>query len=126
MIACSIASCSSSATSSFKGDAAGWQWDGFLVANSEYVVTNDHVIRSCNPENKISVLRALKEVYIAAIKGGKLPSEIEEELRGHPSGWKTQTIPSCSSATSRTASRRSPDRWRANIRPASRRSSTSW
>jgi len=50
---------------SFKGKAfEGGHGTGFLVGNSEYVVTNSHVINECHPDNKISVLeKALYEQY---------------------------------------------------------------
>ena len=50
----------------FKGKAfqAG-HGTGFLVGNSEYVLTNSHVINTCHPDNKIEVLKtALYENYI--------------------------------------------------------------
>lgn len=37
----------------------GGSGTGFLVGNSEYVVTNSHVINDCHPDNKIEVLNAV-------------------------------------------------------------------
>lgn len=50
---------------SFKGKAFdGGHGTGFLVGNSEYVVTNSHVINECHPDNKIAVLeKALYDQY---------------------------------------------------------------
>ena len=57
----------------------------FLVANSEYVITNNHVIDSCHSDNKIKVL---KEVWRNAFKEnisqkGKLPPEMEQKMGEH-------------------------------------------
>jgi S1-C subfamily serine protease len=58
---------------------------GFLVANSEYVVTNHHVVASCIPENRFGLLqeRALKDLQ-AALDKGQLPTEIMAELEANP------------------------------------------
>ena len=66
----------------FQGNViTGGSGSGFLVADSEYVVTNDHVIDYCCPENK---LKAIKECfvsyYIKELKNGKLPPGLEEYL----------------------------------------------
>ena len=39
----------------YRGETiAAGSGSGFLVANSEYVVTNHHVVQSCIPENKVA------------------------------------------------------------------------
>jgi Trypsin-like peptidase domain/FHA domain len=70
----------------FQGDLLlGGSGSGFLVANSEYVITNNHVIDQCHSDNKIKVLKeALRNEYIANVKKGKLPPLMMEELNQNP------------------------------------------
>ena len=70
----------------FHGDVllAGWG-SGFLVANSEYVVTNNHVISKCQVGNRIDILKDLfRAYYIEKIKKGELPQSISDELTRNP------------------------------------------
>lgn len=70
----------------FQGDEllAGWG-SGFLVAQSEYVITNSHVIDDCRSDNRIDVLkRQLQRAYGQAIRQGKLPPSIQQELEQNP------------------------------------------
>lgn len=54
---------------------------GFLIANSEYVVTNNHVISTCNPQNRGILLKSrLKEELKTQVKNGTLPEAISQEL----------------------------------------------
>ncbi len=47
----------------------GGHGTGFLVGNSEYVLTNSHVINTCHPENKIEVLKAAYySIYVEPLK----------------------------------------------------------
>lgn len=63
----------------------GGSGSGFLVARSEYVVTNNHVINSCIPENRIEVLKGkVRDVIIERIKKGDLPQQMKEEIEGKP------------------------------------------
>lgn len=70
----------------YRGETiAAGSGSGFLVANSEYVVTNHHVIQSCIPENKVAAFKStLKKMLAAQIKQGKLPAQIKEELEANP------------------------------------------
>ena len=70
----------------FQGDLfSGGSGSGFLVANSEYVITNNHVIERCDSDNKIKVLKeALWNEYVANLKKGKLPPQMIEELNQNP------------------------------------------
>lgn len=70
----------------FQGDLlqAG-SGSGFLVGNSEYVITNNHVIDQCHSDNKINVLKkALQNEYLSNLKTGKLPALMMEELGRNP------------------------------------------
>jgi Trypsin-like peptidase domain/FHA domain len=63
----------------------GGSGSGFLVAQSEYVVTNNHVINSCIPENRIEVLKGkVRDVIIERIKKGDLPEQMKEEIERKP------------------------------------------
>lgn len=74
----------------FQGDVlVAGSGSGFLIANSEYVVTNNHVIDQCHPNNKIKVLKdELKQAYLDALLADlakkKLPGPIAEELSQNP------------------------------------------
>ena len=70
----------------FRGDMIkGGSGSGFLVANSEYVVTNNHVIDYCHPDSKIKALKEpLSEYYLAEIKKGNLPPAMMQELSQNP------------------------------------------
>jgi hypothetical protein len=59
---------------------------GFLIANSEYVVTNNHVIEHCNPVNRVAVLEPwVVNRFVQDIKRkGELPNQVMEELRNNP------------------------------------------
>lgn len=59
---------------------------GFLVAHSEYVITNNHVVESCIPENSIAVLKGKMQVLILRDieKRGKFFQLLLEELKGNP------------------------------------------
>lgn len=58
---------------------------GFLVANSEYVITNSHVVDSCYPDNKVKVLgETLLQYYKNMIASGTLPPWIADELSQNP------------------------------------------
>lgn len=61
---------------------AGWG-SGFLVANAEYVITNNHVIDDCRADQRIDVLkRTLLAVLQKSIaENGSLPSEFQQEIR---------------------------------------------
>lgn len=63
----------------------GGSGSGFLVARSEYVVTNNHVINACIPENRIQVLKGkVRDVIIERIKKGDLPEQMKEEIERKP------------------------------------------
>lgn len=50
----------------------GGSGSGFLIDNSEYVVTNSHVIDGCDPANKISVVKEkIAEEYLIPLQQGK-------------------------------------------------------
>jgi len=70
----------------FQGERMfGGSGTGFLVAGSDHVVTNNHVVTSCNQDNRIEVLRkALEEALVAELKKGNLPNQMREELVAHP------------------------------------------
>lgn len=58
---------------------------GFLVANSEYVVTNNHVVDSCYPDNKVRVLGESLQYYNKKmIASGTLPPWIADALSQDP------------------------------------------
>ena len=58
---------------------------GFLVADAAHVVTNNHVIQKCNPDNRIGVLAELWFKAIVRDMGkGTLPAQIRQELQAHP------------------------------------------
>lgn len=68
-------------------DWIGSTGSGFLVANSEYVVTNNHVIDDCNPNNKYKVLgKYFYEMYLNKYFGKQsnedLPSDLKKQLKG--------------------------------------------
>ena len=68
-------------------DWIGSTGSGFLVANSEYVVTNNHVIDDCNPNNKYKVLgKYFYEMYLNKYFGEQsteaLPSDLTRQLKG--------------------------------------------
>lgn len=63
----------------------GGSGSGFLIAHSEYVVTNNHVINSCIPENRIEVLKGkVRDAIIERIKKGDLPEQMREEIERKP------------------------------------------
>jgi hypothetical protein len=70
----------------FRGEQfIGASGSGFLIANSEYVVTNNHVIDECHGDNKVSTFKkALQAAYYEAIKSGNLPEQIKEDLYKDP------------------------------------------
>lgn len=70
----------------FQGDLLSkGSGSGFLVANSEYVITNSHVVDSCHPDNKVRVLgERLLQTYGDMIASGKWPPWIAEELSQDP------------------------------------------
>jgi len=73
----------------FQGDqlvrASG---SGFLIANSEYVITNNHVIDQCDPNDKIKVLKdTLTQDFTAYVKEkGELPPPDCAEAQPRSSG----------------------------------------
>ncbi len=73
----------------------GGSGTGFLVADSEYVITNNHVIDSCDPDDK---LLGLHEYFyrknIEDYKQGKLtlPPKLEKQLKGKSKSQRSQII----------------------------------
>lgn len=62
---------------------------GFLIANSEYVITNNHVIDQCHSDNKIAVLKEhLERKFVAALQNEAYTASVAEsfveELRQNP------------------------------------------
>ena len=70
----------------FQGERMfGGSGTGFLIAGSDHVVTNNHVITACNQDNRIEVLRkAVVEALVAELKKGNLPNQMRDELAAHP------------------------------------------
>lgn len=55
------------------GKPFGGSGSGFLIANSEYVITNHHVIKKCLRENKLKFLQdVFYDIYLNQLKDGKL------------------------------------------------------
>jgi S1-C subfamily serine protease len=51
---------------------------GFLVGAADHVVTNNHVISECNPENHIAVLKTIiQDSLLAQLSNQKMPPEFE-------------------------------------------------
>ena len=70
----------------FQGDLLeGGSGSGFLIT-PEYVITNNHVVESCVPENTIAVLKGKYRDFILhdIKKKGKLPDAMLEDLKGNP------------------------------------------
>lgn len=70
----------------FQGDllVAG-SGTGFLIAGADHVVTNNHVVDKCNPDNRIAVLKQMMaELLYSGLKKGNLPTQMQEELRANP------------------------------------------
>ena len=58
---------------------------GFLVANGEYVVTNNHVIASCHDRNKATVLTTVyRDKLKEMLAKGMMPHAIRDELQANP------------------------------------------
>lgn len=66
----------------YKGKTVtGGSGTGFLVSNSEYVITNDHVIDSCLEENKnIAIKSYLAKMYFDDFKKSNWPKPFEDYL----------------------------------------------
>lgn len=62
---------------------------GFLIANSEYVITNNHVIDQCHSDNKIAVLKEhLARKFVAELQNEEYTASVMksfvEEIRENP------------------------------------------
>jgi hypothetical protein len=70
----------------FQGDLVlGGSGTGFLVAGSDHVVTNNHVVSLCHPDNRIEVLKQMyRAALVEELEKGNLPTEMQEELKANP------------------------------------------
>jgi len=70
----------------FQGDLVlGGSGTGFLVAGSDHVITNNHVVDQCNPDNRIEVLKQMMAEYLyLGLKKGNVPTQMREELKENP------------------------------------------
>ncbi|MGH8572775.1 MAG: S1C family serine protease [Gammaproteobacteria bacterium] len=65
----------------FQGDdVLGGSGSGFLVAGSDHVVTNNHVVAPCNLDNRIDVLKyVMGKALFREVAKGNVPAEMQEE-----------------------------------------------
>ena len=70
----------------FQGDVVlGGSGTGFLVADADHVVTNNHVVTACNQDNRIGVLKKLLvEHMVSELSNNRVPDRLREELLAHP------------------------------------------
>ena len=66
----------------FKGDVvSGGSGTAFLVSDKEYLITNDHVVNNCLPENKSEAIQVFfEDYYIDKYKNEGFPKSFKEFL----------------------------------------------